>query len=46
MRVALEELFIDGVESNASLVRELVADPEIRKQGGYNIHCLENKLAR
>ncbi len=45
MQIALEELLIDGIESNASLLRELVADPEIRK-GGYNIHYLENKLAR
>ena len=45
MQIALEELLIDGIRSNASLMRDLVIDPEIRK-GGYNIHYLESKLAR
>ncbi len=45
MQIALEELLIDGIKCNASLMRDLVTDPEIRK-GGYNIHYLEGKLAR
>lgn len=45
MRIALDELLIDGIQSNVPLMRELVTDPQIRK-GGYNIHYLENKLAR
>ena len=45
MQIALEELLIDGIKSNAPMMRDLVTDPQIRK-GGYNIHYLENKLAR
>ena len=45
MQIALEELLIDGIKSNAPLMRDLVTDPEIRK-GGYNIHYLESKLSR
>ncbi len=45
MKIALEELLIEGIKSNAPLMRELVTDPTIR-QGGYNIHYLEGKLNR
>ncbi len=45
MQIALGELLIDGIKSNAPLLQKLLADPVIRK-GGYNIHYLEKKLAR
>ena len=43
MQIALEELLIEGIKSNASMMRNLVTDPRIRR-GGYNIHYLENML--
>lgn len=44
MRVALDELVIDGIRHNTPLQRDLVRDAEFRK-GGINIHYLESKLA-
>ncbi len=43
MRIALEELLIEGIKSNAPMMRNLVTDPRIRK-GDYNIHYLEKML--
>ncbi len=43
MQIALEELLIEGIKSNAPMMRNLVADPQIRR-GGYNIHYLEKML--
>ncbi|AJQ94406.1 acetyl-CoA carboxylase biotin carboxylase subunit [Gynuella sunshinyii] len=44
MRVALDELVIEGIRTNAPLQMRLVRDPEFKK-GGVNIHYLEHKLA-
>lgn len=44
MKVALDELVIDGIRHNAPLQKDLVRDAEFRK-GGVNIHYLEGKLA-
>ena len=43
MQIALDELLIDGINSNIPLQRELVRDSEFHK-GGLNIHYLEDKL--
>ena len=43
MRNALDELFIDGIDTNIDLHRDLVTDGEF-KRGGVNIHYLEKKL--
>ena len=43
MRVALDELVIEGIRTNTDLQRDLVRDAEFRK-GGVNIHYLEKKL--
>ncbi|MDA1369812.1 MAG: acetyl-CoA carboxylase biotin carboxylase subunit [Proteobacteria bacterium] len=45
MKIALDELLIDGIRSNIPLHRELVRDAEFQ-HGGVNIHYLEHKLAR
>lgn len=44
MRGALDELVLDGINSNIPLQRELVRDTEFIK-GGVDIHYLEKKLA-
>jgi len=44
MKVALDELVIDGIRHNAPLQQDLVRDAEFRK-GCVNIHYLEGKLA-
>lgn len=43
MRVALDELVIDGIKTNIPLQQDLVLDQEFAK-GGVNIHYLEKKL--
>ena len=43
MRVALSELAVEGIKTNAKLHRELLAD-EGFFQGGTSIHYLEEKL--
>ncbi|MDF1654278.1 MAG: acetyl-CoA carboxylase biotin carboxylase subunit [Coxiellaceae bacterium] len=43
MNNALEELFIDGIKTNAALHDELINDEGFRS-GGQNIHYLEKKL--
>ena len=44
MGIALDELVIDGIKTNAALQRRLVRDSEFRR-GGVNIHYLEKKLS-
>ena len=44
MSIALDELVIDGIKTNAALQRRLVRDSEFRR-GGVNIHYLEKKLS-
>ncbi|MDF1795064.1 MAG: acetyl-CoA carboxylase biotin carboxylase subunit [Coxiellaceae bacterium] len=43
MNNALEELFIDGIKTNAALHDDLINDEGFRS-GGQNIHYLEKKL--
>ncbi|BFM05399.1 acetyl-CoA carboxylase biotin carboxylase subunit [Halioxenophilus aromaticivorans] len=43
MRVALDELVVDGIRTNIPLQQDLVRDAGFRK-GGVNIHYLEKKL--
>ncbi len=43
MRNALDELIIQGIQTNISLQREIVTDKQFQ-QGGANIHYLETKL--
>ncbi|WP_317931321.1 acetyl-CoA carboxylase biotin carboxylase subunit [Halioxenophilus sp. WMMB6] len=43
MRVALDELVIDGIRTNIPLQQDLVRDSGFR-EGGVNIHYLEKKL--
>lgn len=44
MRVALDELVIEGIKTNTPLHQDLVRDAEFKK-GGINIHYLEKKLS-
>lgn len=44
MRVALDELVIEGIKSNTELHQDLVRDAEFKK-GEVNIHYLEKKLS-
>ena len=44
MRVAMDELIVDGIKTNTPLQQELVRDAAFMK-GGVNIHYLEKKLA-
>ena len=44
MRVALDELVVDGIKTNTLLHRDLVRDAAFKK-GGVSIHYLESKLA-
>ena len=43
MRVALDELVLDGIRSNVSLHKWLLWDPGFLR-GGFNIHYLEKRL--
>lgn len=43
MRVALEEMVIEGIKTNTELHSDLLRDPEVLR-GGVNIHFLEKKL--
>ena len=43
MRVALDEMVIDGIRCNISLQRDIITDPAFIK-GGTDIHYLEKKL--
>ena len=45
MRTALDEIVIDGIETNIPLHRRLLSDPEFER-GGISIHYLEQELAR
>ena len=44
MKIALNELVIDGIKTNIALQEEIMADVGFAK-GGANIHYLEKKLA-
>ena len=43
MRIALDELVVDGIKTNTDLQKDLVRDPAFA-EGGVNIHYLEKKL--
>lgn len=43
MRIALDEMVIEGIKTNVALQEDLVRD-EAFKKGGVNIHYLEKKL--
>lgn len=43
MQIALDEILIDGIDTNISLQKKLVRDNNFQK-GGVNIHYLEEKL--
>lgn len=43
MHNALQELVVEGIKTNIPLLQDLINDPQFR-QGGQNIHFLENKL--
>jgi acetyl-CoA carboxylase biotin carboxylase subunit len=45
MQMALEELVITGIKTNADLQRRIVRDANFQK-GGVNIHYLEQRLKR
>jgi acetyl-CoA carboxylase biotin carboxylase subunit len=45
MRVALDELVVEGIHTNTPLHRDLVRDAAF-KAGGVSIHYLESKLAQ
>ncbi len=45
MRVALDELVVEGIRTNTPLHRDLVRDAAF-KAGGVSIHYLENKLTQ
>ncbi len=45
LKRALDELVIDGIDTTAPLFQTLLENPDIRS-GDYNIHWLENWLAR
>lgn len=44
MRIALDELVVDGIKTNTELHMDLVRDPAFI-EGGVNIHYLEKKLS-
>ncbi|MDZ4728345.1 MAG: acetyl-CoA carboxylase biotin carboxylase subunit [Xanthomonadales bacterium] len=44
MRVALDEMVVNGIKTNIPLHRWLLADPGFI-EGGFNIHYLEKRLA-
>ena len=43
MQIALDEILIDGIDTNISLQKKLVRDSNVQRGGG-NIHYLEQKL--
>ena len=43
MRIALNELVVDGIKTNIALHQDIMADGNFQ-QGGVNIHYLEKKL--
>ena len=45
MQIALSEILIEGTKTNIALHRDLLDDLAF-KEGGVNIHYLENKLAK
>jgi len=45
MQIALSEILIEGIKTNIALHRDLMEDLAF-KEGGVNIHYLENKLAK
>ncbi len=45
MHIALGELVIEGVKTNASLQQRIIDDPGFRA-GGQNIHYLEQRIAK
>jgi acetyl-CoA carboxylase, biotin carboxylase subunit len=45
MRIALSELIVEGIKTNAPLHRELMDDAEFIK-GGFSIHYLEKRMAK
>ena len=45
LKRALDELVVDGIDTTAPLFHALLENPDIRS-GDYNIHWLENWLAR
>jgi len=45
LKRALDELVVDGVDTTAPLFQALLDNPDIQS-GDYNIHWLENWLAR
>ncbi len=44
MRIALDEMVLNGIKTNVPLHKWLLLDPGFRK-GGFNIHYLEKRLA-
>jgi acetyl-CoA carboxylase, biotin carboxylase subunit len=45
MRIALSEMIVEGIKTNAPLHRELMDDPVFIK-GGFSIHYLEKRMAK
>lgn len=45
MQIALSEILVEGIKTNIALHRDLLEDLAF-KEGGVNIHYLENKLAK
>jgi acetyl-CoA carboxylase biotin carboxylase subunit len=43
MKIALDEMVVDGIKTNIALHQEIVTDANFQK-GGVNIHYLEKKL--
>ncbi|MBT8059980.1 MAG: acetyl-CoA carboxylase biotin carboxylase subunit, partial [Gammaproteobacteria bacterium] len=43
MRVALDEMVLNGIKTNVPLHRWLLRDPGFLR-GGFNIHYLEKRL--
>ena len=43
MRVALDEMVIEGIRCNIKLQRKIITDPAFM-EGGTDIHYLEKKL--
>ncbi|NIV20706.1 MAG: acetyl-CoA carboxylase biotin carboxylase subunit, partial [Gammaproteobacteria bacterium] len=44
MRVALDEMVLNGIKTNVPLHQWLLSDPGFL-EGGFNIHYLEKRLA-
>ena len=45
MSNALNEIVIDGIQTNIDLQKKLIVDPEFQK-GGFSINYLENKFKK